>query len=51
MEGLLTKLAASPSGLDVMGEGGAYIGTVTAASLVETLGRVEAAMPSRVAHG
>lgn len=51
MEGLLTKLAASPSGLDVKGEGGAYIGTVTAASLVETLGRVEGAMPSQVANG
>ncbi|WP_445810572.1 quaternary amine ABC transporter ATP-binding protein [Yoonia sp.] len=51
MEGLLPKLAASPAGLDVVGPDGAYLGTVTATSLVETLGRVEGAGPVRVAHG
>ena len=51
IEGLLSRLAASPAGLDVVGPGGAYLGTVTAASLVETLGRVEGASLSRVPHG
>jgi glycine betaine/proline transport system ATP-binding protein len=51
IEGLLPRLAASPAGLDVVGSGGAYLGTVTAASLVETLGRVEAVSLSRVPHG
>jgi glycine betaine/proline transport system ATP-binding protein len=51
IEGLLPRLAASPAGLDVVGPGGAYLGTVTAASLVETLGRVEGASLSRVPHG
>ena len=51
IEGLLSRLAASPAGLDVLGPGGAYLGTVTAASLVETLGRVEGASLSRVPHG
>lgn len=51
IEGLLPKLAASPAGLDVVEPGGAYLGTVTAASLVETLVRVEAALPARVAYG
>jgi glycine betaine/proline transport system ATP-binding protein len=51
IEGLMSKLAASPAGLDVMGPGGDYLGTVTAASLVETLGRAETTTPSRVAHG
>lgn len=51
IEGLLSHLAASPAGLDVLGAGGDYLGTVTAASLVAALGRVEGANPSRVAHG
>jgi glycine betaine/proline transport system ATP-binding protein len=51
IEGLLPRLAASPAGLDVVGPGGVYLGTVTAASLVETLGRVEGASLSRVPHG
>jgi glycine betaine/proline transport system ATP-binding protein len=51
MEGLLPKLAASPPGLDVVAQGGAYLGTVTATSLVETLGRIEGAGPVPVAHG
>ena len=51
IEGLLPKLAASPAGLDVLGPSGVYLGTVTAASLVETLGRAESAHPSQVAHG
>lgn len=51
IDGLLSDLAASPAGLDVVGQGGSYLGTVTAASLVETLGRVDGPSPSRVAHG
>lgn len=51
IEGLLSKLAASLAGLDVVGPGGAYLGTVTAASLVGTLGRVEGTSASRAAHG
>jgi glycine betaine/proline transport system ATP-binding protein len=51
IEALLPKLAASPAGLDVVGPGGAYLGTMTATSLVETLGRIEGAGPERVAHG
>lgn len=51
VEGLLPRLAASPAGLDVMAPGGAYLGTVTAASVVETLGRAEGAAPLQVAHG
>ncbi|MBD1202970.1 MAG: betaine/proline/choline family ABC transporter ATP-binding protein [Rhodobacteraceae bacterium] len=51
IEGLMSKLAASSAGLDVVDSGGAYLGTVTAASLVGTLGRVEGTSPSRVAHG
>ncbi len=51
IEGLLPKLAASPAGLDVIGEGGSYLGTLTAAALVETLGRAEGLAVARVAHG
>lgn len=51
VEGLLPQLAASPPGLDVMGEGGGYLGTVTAASLVQALGGSEGAVSARVAHG
>ena len=47
----LDVLAYVPAGSDVVGPGGAYLGTVTAASLVETLGRVEGASLSRVPHG
>jgi len=46
----LAKLAASPAGLDVVGPGGEYLGTMTAASLIETLVRVEGVLPARVAH-
>ena len=51
IEGLLPKLTASTGGLDVVGPGGAYLGTVTAVSLVATLGQVEGTSLSRVAHG
>jgi glycine betaine/proline transport system ATP-binding protein len=51
IEGLLPKLAISPAGLDVIGPSGAYLGTLTADSLVEALVRVEGNSPSRVAHG
>ena len=51
IDGFLSDLAASPAGLDVVDQGGTYLGTVTAASLVATLGRVDRASPSRVAHG
>jgi glycine betaine/proline transport system ATP-binding protein len=51
VEGLLPSLAASPAGLDVVGPGGTYLGTITAASVVETLGRTEGAAPLKVTHG
>ena len=51
IDGFLPDLAASPAGLDVVDQGGTYLGTVTAASLVETLGRADRASPSQVAHG
>ncbi len=37
IEALLPALAASPAGLDLMTQGGDYIGTLTAASLVQAL--------------
>lgn len=42
IEPLLGLLAAQPLGIDVVGEGGGYFGTVTAASLVATLAAANA---------
>ena len=42
IEALLVRLAAQPSGIDVMSEGGSYIGTVTPASLVRSLAAANA---------
>lgn len=37
VEDLLCRLAASPVGIDVVGDGGKYIGTLTPASLIQSL--------------
>jgi glycine betaine/proline transport system ATP-binding protein len=42
IEPLLPRLAAHPAGIDVMSEGGSYIGTITPASLVQSLAAANA---------
>ena len=50
VEGLMPLLAANPKGVDVV-EGGTYVGTLTAASLVAALAASEGAQAREVAHG
>ena len=47
IEALLARLAGHPLGIDVMSEGGAYLGTVTPASLVKTLAAANAEAAAR----
>ena len=51
VEGLLPLLAAHPAGVDVVSAGGDYHGTLSAASVVQTLARAEAGRGSGAAHG
>jgi len=42
VEDLLVQLASSPAGVDVFGDGDAYLGTLTSASLIQSLAAVQA---------